>query len=315
MLRVSDLIFRTGSFGAEEALHVSERALDAPLEGDAELSVVTLRTEATVLGAFQRPTGLGAGARAGTVLRRISGGPSITVGAGTLHVLLALAHPSVLVPCDPARLMNRYVRPLLHALTKTGALAHYFGRDWVSVAHRPVAQVGFAHDSTSGRAVFEAFVAVETPFAAPGRASLLGKEPGTLASVVGQAFDVGVLAERIAIAYAKAGDRAVRMAALGVARAHPVPMDDPPWTATADEAIGEVGAGRDASGTLRLGGDLLASRDALGRVAAAVSALQAPDAGAIGRIVNEELRSPRVALQGVKDLGSLEKVLREAWSG
>ena len=84
-----------------------------------------------------------------------------------------------LVACDEAHLVNRYVRPLLRALTKCGALAHFFGRDWISVRHRPAAWVGFAHDRASGRAVIEAFVARETPFALEPRASFLGKEPGT----------------------------------------------------------------------------------------------------------------------------------------
>ena len=64
---------------------------------------------------------------------------------------------------------------------------------------------------------------------------------------------------------------------------------------------------------LRLGGDLLASRDALDRVASQVAALPA-DGGAarIGAIVDHELASEAVGLDGVRDLTHVRDVLARA---
>jgi hypothetical protein len=302
------LVVRVGAASAAEAIGESRRALDRPLGAEVELSVVQITTEATVLGAFQRPSD--AGECRGPLLRRSSGGPFVTVGPGTLHVLLCLEHPAALVPCDPRRIVNRHVRPLLRALTKRGALAHYFGRDWLSVAHRPVGEVGFAHDGVSRRTVFEAFVAVGYPFAPPSRPTFMSKLPGTLEAVTGRKFDG--LDVAIADAYAEAAGRAVAPLPLegGQPTGDEAGIDDPPWSAKAVEAIGVVAAGRDSSGTLRLGGELLASRDALDRVAAQVARLP-PEATAedIGAIVDREMSAPTVALDGVRDLATLRDVL------
>lgn len=311
-----ELVVSTGARSAEDAMRASFGALDTPGHGDAELTISEITTPAVVLGAFQRHHA--ASLLDTPLLRRGSGGAFVTVGPGTLHVLLNLAHVSALVACDAGRLVNRYVRPLLRALTKWGALAHYFGRDWISVAHQPVAEVGFAHDTVTGRATFEAFVAVRYPFAPAGRGSFMGKEPRTLEAVAprGEAHDTAKLSELIVNAYAAAGSRTVRRrthaeTVEGLAGSA-VSLADPPWAAVEAEAIGDVAAGRDAAGVLRLGGDLLASRDALLRVAERVERLGAADEAAIGTIVNGELGSPRVALQGVRDLGSIGRVLASA---
>jgi hypothetical protein len=302
------LLTRSLALPARDAMRISMGALDEPLGGDAELTVTAITTEASVLGAFQRHHGT-FGERA----RRISGGPLVTVGPGTLHVLLALAQPAALVASDPRRLVNRYVRPLLRAITKSGALTHYFGREWISTGQRPVGQVGFAHDSVSGRAVFEAFVAVRCPFASPGRSSFLGKEPTTLERAVGPTVDLAAVAARIVNAYAALADRALPWRGVVPAEVAPESWNDPPWSASVDEAIGEVAAGVDARGVLRIGGDLLASRDALDRVALQVAAL--PDAegrSAVGAIVDRELTSDRVGLDGVRDLTHIRDVLVSA---
>lgn len=313
---MTELVVKMGALAPFDAMRLSRSALDAPLEGDAELTVLELTGRATVLGAFQRDHALSGSAADAPVTRRGSGGPFVMVGPGTLHVLLALSHPAALTPCDAGRLINRYVRPLLRALTKSGALAHYFGRDWVSVAHRPVAQVGFAHDSGTGRATFEAFVAVAHPFAPSGRASFRNTEPGTLASVTGGDYDLCTLGVGIARSYAKAFERGLRDVPVVVAEEQG--SDDgvrlePPWAASANEAIGEVAAGRDADGVFRLGGDLVASRDALDRVARRVAALSHVDDAAVGLIVDEELTSPAMGLLGVQNLDSIRRVIVEAW--
>src|SRR5579859_419941 len=178
----------------------SAAALDRPLYGDAAQLVVTIaRDDAVLLGAFQRGAAL---ASSGRLFRRGSGGPAIRVGPGTLHVLLALDSAPALLPCAESRIVNRYVRPLLRALTRAGHLAHYFGADWIAVGHRPVGWVGFAHDASSGRAAFEAFVAITTPFALGQRSVFRGKADGTLAEIAGETVAPARLAAGIVAAYA-----------------------------------------------------------------------------------------------------------------
>jgi hypothetical protein len=287
-------------------------ALDGDLVHEAELAITVLATPALVLGAFQRGTGAPEGL---PLVRRVSGGALVRVGPGTLHVVLRLRSPSALVPCNASKLTNRHVRPLLRALAKGGALAHYFGRDWVSVGHRPVGAVGFAHDSKTGRAVFEAFVAVREPYSEP-RTSFLGKEPGTLEAVMGRSFDPAVLAKLIADAYlAFAGATPHELAPRAIVErsgSEDALRSEPPWAATVGEVIGAVAAGRDANGVLRLGGDFLASRDAVARVESEVGKLAAVlTLDAVGAIVNEAFLPPAV-IDGVKDLRSLQRVLLDA---
>jgi hypothetical protein len=292
-----------GARSGREVAALSRAALDRPLPSAAELTVATVSDEATLLGAFARAASSG-------LVRRASGGPEVLVGPGTLHVALALASPAGLVPCDEKHIVNRCVRPLLRALTKSGYLAHYFGRDWVSVAHRPAAWVGFAHDSASQRTLFEAFVAVRTPFAAP-RASFLGKEPGTLEAIAGRPADGDRLAAAIAEAYARDARTTAPLAwpAIEPSADEDAVPPGPPWTATADEAIGLVGAGPDARGVFRVGGDLLVSRDALARLETAVATAAEGD---LPWIVDETLAAPGVALDGVRSLTSVFDVITRA---
>ena len=243
-------------------------ALDWPLVHDAEL-VVTAG-----VGARRAPRGLpsaGAGRGAGSGAR-----PRLLVGPGTVHVLLALAHPAALAPCDAPRLVNRYVRPLLRALTRVGATAHYFGRDWISVRNRPAAWVGFAHEVASNRAVFEAFVAVSSPFAIEARGSFLDREPGTLESLAGRPLDLDAVVRAICEAYGGAYGPGLQEMRPAATRAPPVDDDDTPWSATVLEAIGTLGAGPDRNGVFRVGGDLLVSRDAPGVARAEASPRSPP---------------------------------------
>jgi hypothetical protein len=81
-----------------------------------------------------------------------------------------------------------------------------------------------------------------------------------------------------------------------------------------EEVIGPVCAGRDSAGVLRLGGDFMASRDAVARVENKVAALgDATTADAVGAIVDEAF-APPTAIDGVKDLGSLQRALLGALS-
>jgi hypothetical protein len=305
----------------EQIAPLGRAALEDDFPAHAELSVHVLDREALVLGAFQRGATLAADVR--PLVRRVSGGPVVAVGRGTLHVVLALATIDALEPCEPRQIVNRHVRPLLRALTACGATARFFGRDWIDVGHRPAGWIGFAHDSVTGRAVLEAFVAVSTPFAAHPRAAYLGKEPGTLDAIAGRSFDVARVGTAIAAAYRKAwGERlsvrdpdVVDSIARRVREGDAVaddPRADPAWAATAEEPIGIVAAGIDRHRRLRVGGDLLVSRDAIARIEERVASA-APDA--IGAIVHEELDDPRVALDGVRGADAVRDVIARALLG
>lgn len=264
--------------------------------------VARVTGEARIAGAFER-------ARAGDV-RRASGGATVTVGEGTVYLLLALPSLGALDPsCRTDVIVNRYARPLLRALGRAaGAPAHYFGRDWIAVARRPAAYVAFAHERATGRAVVEAFVAVTSPFAGdPERASFLGREPGTLASITGErGADTARVASVVAQAYAEAyggvhTDAPFTASAREVAAALAV-ADDPPWDVVREEAIGPVGALVDhASGAVRVGGELLVSRDALGELEAAASAQRAASGPREWTsLVRAHLAAPGVALEGAR---------------
>jgi len=304
-------VIRAGRRTAEEMAGYSRASLDRPHPPHphhvAELWVAVAEGRAVSLGAFQRADA----ASGAVVVRRGSGGPAVILGEGTVHVALALAHPAALLACDQRRIVNRHVRPLLAALTKTlpraaGAQAHFFGSDWVDVRHRPVAWVGFGHDTTTRRTLFEGFVAVRTPFAEPGRAAFRGKVPATLEDIAGGAVDAERIAEAIVESY---------VALSGQAEAAPPPpaaprLDEraePPWAATIEEAIGIVGAGPDARGTFRVGGDLLVSRDALARLEQRLEADQDPSIA-----VDETLGAPGVAIDGVRSLTSIRDVIVRA---
>jgi hypothetical protein len=271
--------------------------------GDAELWLARPASDAVAVGAFQRATGIDSST---VVVRRGSGGPLVRLGAGSLWIGLLLARVDALVACDEARILNRHVRPILRALTKTGHLAHYFGRDWISVRHRPAAWVGFAHDAASGRVVVEAVVACRTRFDVGERASFLGKEPVTLDA------DPAAVAAAVALAWAAASSRDLADGG-SIPRFEVDPNDDPradpPWAAEVEEAIGPVAAGPDARGRFRVGGDLLVSRDAV--LALEATLPSTPDAD-VGALVDATLGAPGVALDGVRALTSVRDAILAA---
>lgn len=308
---------------AAELAAISRSALDRPLVHAAELVVGVPSDEAVVLGSTQRLSEVAVDVSM-RIARRGSCGAEAAVGPGTVWLQLALANPGALVACEPGRLLNRYLRPLLRALTRVGARAHYFDRDWVSASHgsakAPVALVAFAHDSTTGRALVEALVAVSTPFAVRARATFLGKAPLTLRALgVDPDVDAGRVAGAVIDAYASAygnaglpGDRAFGRI-LAPASELDDPRSEPPWAATREEAIGLVGAGRDRDGRVRIGGELMVSRDALARLEREVEAASshgAIDAARLDRAV-DALAAENVAILGVRSLRSLREVIDE----
>jgi hypothetical protein len=296
---------------AREIGGISALALDAPLLRSAELAINCVSDPAVLLGAFQRASEID-GVHV-PIFRRASGGPAVSLSKGVVHLALSLAHPAALTPCDAPRLVNRYVRPLLRALSSFGEKTPYFGRDWLSAAHRPVAWVGFAHDASSKRALFEAIIGVHSGWSLDrNRASFLGKSEITLDEANGRTLETSAVAEAIAGAYATAfdGERCEAPSLEAAARAI---TSDPEWAASVDEAIGAVAAGRDHDGRIRVGGQFMASRDAIATLEDRISLFDASTPLAdIGAAVDAELTKPGVAIHGIKSLISVRDVIARA---
>ncbi|OJY25998.1 MAG: hypothetical protein BGO98_36035 [Myxococcales bacterium 68-20] len=298
--------------GAAAVFAARSRGWGPTRGADALLAIGSPSDEAVVLGAFQRAGELGEGAYA-RALRRGSGGGAARVGPGTVWLQLSLARPDALIACTPDKLLNRYVRPLLRALTRAaGVPVSYFGRDWISAAHRPVALVGLGHEATTNRALFEAVVAVSTPLSVSDRPSFLGKVPATLDEIAGRALDPQRVVEVVVDAYRTSASAHVDRPS-GEAPSIDEGTCEVAWSATREEAIGTIGAGLDASGRLRVGGELMVSRDALARLEALLAALPA-DASEddIGRAVDEALGSGGAITFGVRSLASIRDAIVEA---
>lgn len=260
-------------------------------DADAELLIGSPTDNAIVSGAFER--------RERGRVRRGSGGAALTVGPGTIWLTLRLARANALVECDGPRLMNRYVRPLLKALGRCGAKAAYFDRDWFAVAHRPAGMVAFGHDATTGACTFEAFVAVTTAFAFVQRSSYRGKQPGALDELAGVS-DVDRITDAIVAAYGEG--HTWTEAGIGRTTTMVRVEEDPPWLATVDEAIGEIGATR-----TRFGGELMASRDAVARLDRDMATAED-----VGALVDSTFTAPKVVVYGVRTLKSIRDVILKA---
>jgi hypothetical protein len=293
---------------AREISLISAHAMNAPLTHTAELWVSPSEDNGVLLGAFQRAHEIEK--NAAPIFRRASGGPAITVSRGTIHIALALAHPAALVACDAPRLVNRYVRPLMRALSGLGEKTPYFGRDWLSAQHRPVAWVGFGHDFSSKRALFEAVVGVNATWSLDrNRASFLGKSEITLEEAVGHTIAMNTVVDAVADEYANAFE-GERSEAPAIEDGRFEIEDDPNWTATIDEAIGTVAAGFDRNGRLKIGGQFFASRDAIARLEHRVASFDRDTPlDVIGAAVDAELARPGVAIHGIKSLISIRDVI------
>jgi hypothetical protein len=149
--------------------------------------------EAVVLGALQRRGRVleraAVEAAGAIVLRRSTTGTAVYLRGRALLFTLALPSLSTLAAdASPRTLLNRNLRGFLHGLRRSGALAHYFGREWLSVDKRPAAVAGFEL-LADGTTLIELFAGLDAPLALPPglvtedeRAvdRWLGKEPATL---------------------------------------------------------------------------------------------------------------------------------------
>lgn len=288
------------------------RGWSAASHGEAALVIGAPDDEAIVLGSFQRRSEVGPTSE--LVLRRGSGGGAARVGPGSIWLQLALARPDALVPCTADKVLNRYVRPLLRALTRVSSVpVSYFGRDWISAAHRPVGLVGFAHDTATGRVLFEALVAITTPFSVNERPTFLGKPEATLEETARRELGIERVVLAIVDAYATLASEVSDAPAVGSAGAEAEDRREEStgeWLAKTDEPMGTIAAGRDAAGKIRVGGELMVSQDAHTRLEERLNELPAAAASdEIGRIVDETFAGPGAVVFGVRSLASVRDVI------
>lgn len=255
--------------------------------------------------------------------RRLSGGPALHLSPGTLLARLSLPSPSALVPdADPPRLVNRHVRPLLQALRKLGLLASYPGRDWVAVAHRPLAWIGFAHHAASGACAVEFCLPYEEPFtlppaleASPARAEppWRGQSPATLRQLSATPPSPPQLLQTIAEVYQKSYRDLLVEERDPAFFLEEILDERPPWRAQREEVIGFVGASGPPSPGL--GGDFFASEDLMAAINQGLSALPT---GAtreqLQAVLEAAVSETGGVLEGVRSATSLLDALEEAFA-
>ena len=274
-----------------------------------ELFVAVPTTRAVLLGGYQRRSELD-GAVPECVqfprIRRGSGGAAVRVGPGMLYIGLLLPFPGALLPANEDQILNRAVRPVLRALTRAAVPTHYFGRDFLSAKKHPVALTSYAHDATTRHTFVETFVAVTEPVTTHERTSYDGKPGATLTELRGKDVDVEKLADHLAKEHSLGFSTPESFVEGSMAE-----VDGTPWSARVDEAIGPLFSGRDAHGKLRLGGELVASRD---RVTWLEDRVDDTTDEELGGLVDEAFGASGVALFGVRRLASILDVLRDGRS-
>jgi len=86
-------------------------------------------------------------------------------------------------------------------------------------------------------------------------------------------------------------------------------VPEPIWAATREEALGVIGAGRDEDGRMRIGGELVASADAVADLEKRLETARLVD---LGEAIDESFRSATTF--GLRDLTSIRDVIVEAWN-
>lgn len=296
--------------------------------GDAEALVLCapLVSESVALGAFQRVKSAvdqraleGSGT---TLVRRATGGPAIRIGRGRVYLALHLRSPDALGGvADPARALNRHVRPLLRALTSLGSVSAISGgRDLVLMGSDPVAWVGIGHERRTQRTVLEAVIDVSAGFAVEDSVDLAagaiaprwqGKPVRTLEDVLGRKVEPAEVVEAILrelAAVAEGSARRVELPALPRSR---VDAEQLPFTAMIEESVGLIGAVVERD-RVALGGDLYASTDALEELGARLFSFGPNvDDATLGATIDGMLKG--ALLLGVQKHDSIMKVVRAAW--
>lgn len=154
-------LVRARAASVHEAASLAGHLLSLAQErGSVCAAALTTRGPAVLLGHRQRASAVldeeACRASETTVLRRDTTGAHVFIGPGGAAVF-ALALPSIDALVDdarPATVLNRNVRGWLSALTRSSAIAHYFGRDWLSIGKRPCGSIGLRR-ARSGAVVIE----------------------------------------------------------------------------------------------------------------------------------------------------------------
>jgi hypothetical protein len=304
--------------------------LDVKSGPEAAVLVAPIVGEAYALGAFQRVRSAidmtrleGSGC---SLVRRVTGGPAIRIGRGQVYLALDLRTPAALGGvADPARALNRHVRPLLRALTGLGDVpATSGGRDVVLMRGEPVAWVSVRHLRASGRTALEAVVAVTKSFEVPAEVDLAhgaiaprwaGRHPTTVSAALGRTVTAEEVVEAILSAYVATADTAAQKFEPPALPASRVDPDETPFVAMVEEAVGLVG-GVVERDRLVIGGDLIASEDVLRVVGDRLHELGPEvDDAQLGAVFDAALGpSSGSLLLGVRELSSFTKLVRATWA-
>jgi hypothetical protein len=278
------------------------------------MACVTVADEGKFLGAFDRASDT----RCDNVptYRRSTGGNLVHSHPGDLYVAISLPHAAALESCTPGQAINRLVRPLLAVLTRrAGARAAYFGRDWISMNHLPIAAVSMGHDSSSARVWFEAFVSVNTPGSA-GWLSFEGREVSCLSAHAKSTLDAASLRTEVDQAYVQryapridVWDPTSDELEGRMHRSTPVTSDSE-WLACEEEAVGLVGA-IERENQVQLAGQFMASRDRVDRLNALLAEQSAWTEVTLGELLDQVFATPAM-LFGVRSLKTLRDVILRA---
>ena len=183
----------------EHALSLGSALVDRVRDGDpAWITASLVSGPAIILGAHQlaeRVVDLDRCNDHGVAVhRRATGGTAVHIAERGLLFTLALPHVAALAPdATYATLLNRNVRGFLQGLTRCGATAHYYGREWIAVRQRPGAVLGF-EVTEDGGVLIEVLAGYDAPVTLPAalqsaRESVgdrwLGKAPIALSDATG----------------------------------------------------------------------------------------------------------------------------------
>jgi len=199
-----------------EALALGDALLQrSAADGASYLAASIVRGPAVALGAAQiagRVLDLDACRAQGVAVhRRVTAGTAAYVGEQAILWTLALPHVAALFPdATPRTLLNRNVRGFLEGLTRAAGLAHYFGREWISVRRRPAALLGF--ERRGAAVLVELLAGVDAPVAIP--AALVTDQERAVDRWLGKApAALGEMTERDASTIAREVMRAVALRA------------------------------------------------------------------------------------------------------
>jgi hypothetical protein len=211
----------------------------------------------------------------------------VYIGRVAILWTLALPHVASLAPdATPGTLLNRNVRGFLRGLSRVGAAANYFGREWIAVKHRPAALLGF-EATAEGAVLIEVIAGVDAPIALPAGLTTeteravdrwLGKEPASLGEVMAGTIAPETLAGEVIEAVAARSLMNLTPAAVPEGAGEGSDVTGPADPLPAGFQVGPMvrvpigwveTAVLPASGRVWLGGDVLAPSFAVQAIAAA----------------------------------------------